>query len=332
MKSPHASRIWLLRLVPNGRYGRWLSAAGVFALLAGWQWSASLDLPPNTSVYGWALSLFFCVILAYLTPVFHFITQRTEEALDVLAPTLNLDTAQVQHLRQRIGQKSVGWVLMNTSLGVGLWLLQSLLLVGSGELMLERLVGSYARFVGSVTPLFVWLAMTCVIQALVDNARMFRRLAQGAEIDLLNPHTLKPFGRMAVSSTLVVVGSQASFSIMWMGSQTNPWTTIPGLVATTLALLFLFIAPVWPVHRALKIAKNNEYARLSRRISEQADRARGDYAALAPLLAYRREISSTSEWPLDLNLLTRLGLYLVIVPLTWIGAALIENLVDIFIA
>jgi len=53
---------------------------------------------------------------------------------------------------------------------------------------------------------------------------------------------------------------------------------------------------------------------------------------MSPLLSYRREVLGTREWPFDLGVVTRLGLYLVIVPLTWIGAALIENVVDLFIA
>ena len=44
--------------------------------------------------------------------------------------------------------------------------------------------------------------------------------------------------------------------------------------------------------------------------------------------AYRREIAQASTWPFDSSNLTRLLFYLIIPPLTWAGAALIENLVD----
>ena len=49
---------------------------------------------------------------------------------------------------------------------------------------------------------------------------------------------------------------------------------------------------------------------------------------LSPLLSYRREIAGVSTWPFDMGNLTTLMLYLIIPPVTWIGAALIENLVD----
>jgi hypothetical protein len=185
----------------------------------------------------------------------------------------------------------------------------------------------------SVGPLLVWVSMTCAVHGLVDNARLFRRLTSQVHIDLLDTRTLTPFGHMAVSSTLMVIGSQASFSIMWLDAGTDPWTTIPGLIPTTAALAFLFVAPVWPIHNALKATKRAELARLQTQINAARDVCEDEhnYASLAPLLAYRREILSIHEWPFDLSIMARLSLYLVIVPLTWIGAALIENLVDVFV-
>ena len=49
---------------------------------------------------------------------------------------------------------------------------------------------------------------------------------------------------------------------------------------------------------------------------------------LAPLLGYRREVAQVSTWPFDGSNVTRLLFYMIIPPLTWAGAALIENLVD----
>ena len=48
---------------------------------------------------------------------------------------------------------------------------------------------------------------------------------------------------------------------------------------------------------------------------------------LVPLLNYRREIVQVSTWPFDVGNMTRLAFYLIIPPLTWAGAALIENVV-----
>jgi hypothetical protein len=54
----------------------------------------------------------------------------------------------------------------------------------------------------------------------------------------------------------------------------------------------------------------------------------GELDAVNRLLLYRREVQQVSEWPFDMLALTRLGLYLILPPLTWVAAALIENMVD----
>ena len=324
-------KLWLLRLVPNVKLGRWWCAAALFAIFFSWLYGARfVSGAPNTLT--WAIGIFFCVMVAYITAVFHFITARTEEAFDELAPHLDLEADVLAKLRAGISQKPAAWVLVNISAAVAMWLLQSWLLSGSGAAMVGTLTAGFAHFTSAAAPLLVWLTTTCAVHGLVDNARLFRRLTNSVSIDLLDTRALMPFGRMAVSSTLMVFGSMAAMGIMWVGPTTNPWTTIPGLVPLTGALIFLFLAPVWPLHQRLKSAKRQELARLQDKINAERTGGPASYETLAPLLSFRREILHTHEWPFDISIMTRFGLYVFIVPLTWIGAALIENVVDVFVA
>ncbi len=320
----------MLQLVPKVRFGRWWSAAGLFFTIASLLGLADF-LTQGEQSYSWPFALFFSAIIAYIAPVFHFITQRTEEALDELTPHLSLRPEQVNEMRLGISRKSTAWFIRNIALGTGMWLLQSRLMADSPEAMIQQISASAGHFMSIVVPLFVWLTMICALGALMDNARLFRRLSKEVDIDLFDPGALTPFGRMAVSSTLMVIGTQASFSIMWLESGANPWTTIPPVIVTSVVLLYLLVAPVWPIHQALKSTKREEVALLDAKIKTQRDRDKKDYTALTPLLVYRREVLGAREWPFDLSIMARFGLYLVIVPLSWIGAALIENLVDLFV-
>ena len=281
----------------------------------------------------WPAALFFCAILAYIIPIFHYITRRTEAAFVELAPFVSAERETIARWQSGISHKSGQWFFIYTLLGVGLWLLQSWMLTGGFSIMMESIVGDTISLVMAFAPLPVWLVMTWVTVALIDNARLFRKLAARISVDLLDASRVKPFGRMAVSSTLIVIGAQALFPIMWLGADTDPWTTIPGLAFTTLPLIYLFAAATWPVHRALHNAKLRELQLLQERISglrrEGSDVASDP--ALTSLLVYRREVAEAAEWPFDISIVARFGLYLVIVPLTWIGAALIENVVDLFI-
>jgi hypothetical protein len=291
----------------------------------------SLD-PNGTQRYGWPLAIFFCAVIAYVIPVFHLITEHTVKAFDDLAPYLTLDTATCSRMRSSISHKSRSWLIVTLAIATSLWHFQGWLLQGGINAMMYQLTSSPSSFLNAVIPLLVWLTMTTAITCLVQNARIFRQLTFNIDIDLLNTNALTPVGRMAVSSTLMVIGSQASFSIMWLGGSANPWTTIPGLLTTSAALVYLMVAPVWPLHKALKQAKAQEIALVQSQINTYTQRKIPDYADITSLLTYRREISSIHEWPLDISVIARLVLYLVIVPLTWVGAALIEKAVDLFVS
>lgn len=333
--SDRRGSLWLLHLVPAVRGGRWIAAALALALTLPVFWAAGAFERLFVPGGAWATAFFFSAILAYITPVFHFVTERTEEAFDALTERLRMDSAELTAARAGIRGKSGVFVLRMASYAVIVWLAQSWLLTGSFGRMSESLTEGVLSFVMSSAPLAVWLFMITAIAAIVDNARLFRRLADRVEIELLDPESLTPFGYMAASSILVLVGAIASLPIMWLGGAPDPWTTIPGLVLLLGALVSIVMASLWPVHRVLRDARRAELRRVQARIDALADDARAwdahALSALAPLLVYRREIASLREWPLDLGVLTRFGLYLFIVPMTWVGAALIEYVVGFFI-
>jgi hypothetical protein len=53
--------------------------------------------------------------------------------------------------------------------------------------------------------------------------------------------------------------------------------------------------------------------------------------AIAQKAAGRREVQLVSTWPFDGTNLLRIAFYLLLIPLTWVGAALVENLVELFL-
>jgi hypothetical protein len=110
--------------------------------------------------------------------------------------------------------------------------------------------------------------------------------------------------------------------------------SLPGAIATSVPLLAIFFIPVWPLHRRLAAMKKQQLATLNDQI-EKCLEGPGEITQkvetlgrITPLLTYRREITDVSTWPIDLGNVTRFSFYLVLVPLTWVAATLIENMVD----
>ncbi len=332
MNSQADGRIWLLRLVLPGRWGRWLTSLLIFSCMflllgSGGVWT---DVLPEAARASRGTSLFFCVILAYIIPIFHFICERSQSALCALTPVLDLEVEQIALREAALVHKSRRWSLMVLSIGFLAGIAHSALLRSAvSATPTPSTIGP--AVVTVISTVAIWLVMTTVIAALVHNASLFAHLSKNLKFDLLNTHALKPFATVAVISTLAMIGAQAAFPLMLMEGEISALTYLPGLVATAGPMLLMLFLPIWPVHRLLAAKKRKTLDDLTRQIvnaPQLTDDQQTALAVLNPLLAFRREIMQVPEWPFDVGLLARLLLYLILPPLTWVGAALVENLVD----
>ena len=93
------------------------------------------------------------------------------------------------------------------------------------------------------------------------------------------------------------------------------------------AAIGLFLLPLWGVRGNIRDRKAERVAALQAKL-EAADH--DDVAALEAVTAHIDRLRGLSNWPVDLRLATRIFAYVIIPPLAWVGAALVENLVDRF--
>lgn len=313
--------------------GRWLLGAVILTVLLGVFWACGVFDRQTTGV-PWGPPLFFSVLIAYIVPIFGYISERTAAALDVLAPVLDATPAQQREWQRRIFVKPVRWFVAVMLIGLASGLAHNLLLYGSVGAAVAEAVASLPGGALVAGTLLVWIVLTMVVAGLLDNALLLNRLAHRARVQPFDTRRLRPFATVSVISTLALIGAQAAFPVMTLEGGVDPLAYIPGLLATGLPMLIIAALPVWPVHRRLAAAKRRMLTELNEHICTlplpQAERPES-VAQLAPLLTYRREVALMSEWPFDVNVVARLGLYLIIPPLTWVGAALIEHLVETFL-
>jgi hypothetical protein len=315
-------------LVPKIRFGRWLTAFLLFALLyVAFRWARVFQ---ESDEAGQAAALFFSVIVAYIVPVYHLITENTLAAFRELESELIAEPDQIQAWRDRIAHKSAQWTWSTLVLGAAAGLGHNVLLAGSPTVLLQRLMSSLPAVAIALGVELVWVVMVFAVAALLDNARLFNRLSTHTRIHLLDPSPLTAFARVAVASTLALIGAQASFPLLWVSPTSSAAEMIPGLLATATPMFFLFILPIWPIHRAIAAAKSNELKRINARLrsNRRVDESVTNYAQLNELLTYRREITEVSEWPFNASVTTRLVFYLVIPPLTWVAAGLINVIIE----
>jgi len=326
-------RIWMLLLVPPVPCGRWWAALAFLLAGSAVYGVAGVLLARNPAYSGsfpWSIPLFFVCAVAYIVPMFHYITMRTHKALDDLGPYI-VSPQRLAELHEAIDHRPTRWIVRTTVLSTGLWLLQSRLLAGSWESMWLQVTSGYASLVFVLGPLLVWLTMVAAMSALVQNALTFRRLVPQLDSDIFEPDSYMPIGRMAVTSTSVALGGMALMSLMWLGGPIDWWTTLPALIIFAPLVVLLLLLPVLPMHRKLLAQRRvamDEAQHALREARRSKDPDETSIAHQAAALSMRREVAELSAWPLDVGTVARFLSYSVIVPLTWAGAALIEMAVN----
>ncbi len=282
--------------------------------------------------------LFFSLILAYIIPVFSFITAKLQEALTELRPVLDIDEQTFEQTRASLQSVSAGYTALCLLAGTLAGLAHMTFIRGSVDGFVVATLTSVTGLMSILGALLVWIVMTTVVAMLIRQTRLFARLGRrNARVSLLNTYRLLPFGRVSISTSLALIGALAFFPLISLKNGFNLAESLPGIIAILVPLLVLFIIPTWPVHRRLAQMKERELVALNTRIEACHDAA-GEvgletrrFEQLVALLNYRREIAQVSTWPFDVGNMTRLALYLIIPPLTWTGGALMENIVNMLL-
>jgi hypothetical protein len=324
--------LWPHRLVFNFAYGRWCT----FFVLFGSIFFLFYLVDALSSIREEAIPLFFCFVIAYIIPASHYVSAQTLAAFDSLKPVLDLDETELAAIHDSLVGVSAKSQMQTLAIGILAGFGHDYLLLRSDLGMMEAVQSLDGRNITFLLiTIFIWVLLTAVIFFLRNSVRVFARLAKDhVRVDLLNGASLRAFSRVAVYSTLILMGALAGFPLLMLETDTNYVTVVPGFLTIFLSMLFIFLVPLLPIRKRIKNAKAHELESIQKRINQLTQGGdnlvenKETLSQLQPLLDYRREIQHVAEWPFDSPALFRLLFYIFIPPLTWVGAALIERLVD----
>jgi len=185
------------------------------------------------------------------------------------------------------------------------------------------------------TSLFVW-AVFVLLGADLRVTRSYYYAGKNLlEIDLLNVQSMSAFARRGLRSALTWVVFSVIFSLFWLGEGTAARQNIFLLVATLAMATGAFIFPLIGVRSNILAVKNSELDRLRAEIRVErksimkpisADRTTSP--RLANLIAYYQLVERAREWPIDAVNILKFCLYMLIGLGSWLGAAIVERLLD----
>lgn len=291
-------------------------SATTYALSFGSEGSCCWENVPQM----WGSALTFILIPAYLMAAFPYLYRShrdTVRSLKSLVPDVQTFDLALADTSDRV---AVGAALAGALFG----LLQfAAVLFGDGYEI--NPIPDYSLIVGNV---LLWSIVASITAGRLRDALAMRRLGRQLHIDLYDLAQIRPIGRAAVRDVLVVMGALAFMPLQSLDAEFRWVNYQTGLAVGLVSSMLLFYLPMAGVRTAVQAAKEHRIGVLQAAI-DSADRDR--VADLEALVAHRERMLHLSTWPVDLSILSRVGLYLIIPPLAWVGAALVETLVQGYI-
>jgi hypothetical protein len=152
------------------------------------------------------------------------------------------------------------------------------------------------------------------------------------QLNLLEPEALRPFTQHGVQSALLVVimmSVMAPVAIQPGGGVVG--AAVNSLLMVSLAVSAL-ILPLRGIHQRIRAQKQQELEIIRRQIHREKEvlfvEASTIDNRLTAFLAMESRIERVDEWPFDVGSLSRVAFYLVLGLGSWVGAALVERVME----
>jgi hypothetical protein len=166
----------------------------------------------------------------------------------------------------------------------------------------------------------------------VWNATSISRTAQSiSHIDLLDTSLISPYAQQGVRSSLLAIVALSISANLWLDPNSPTLGTVSSLIMLVAASALALVLPTWGIHKRLKAAKQMELLRVRQAIATRRDpqtRTVDDAHQLRADLAMEARLEEVSEWPFDAGSYGRVALYVFLGFGSWIGAALVERLLE----
>jgi hypothetical protein len=194
------------------------------------------------------------------------------------------------------------------------------------------LAGNGAMISIFIGQLLVWVCVGFLLSIRLYVGKLFYHLGKTIKVSIFEQSSLEPFARVGMLDVVIVVGGLAIAVVQSIDAQFRIENYTTALLVAVPAGTALLVRPMWSLHKRLAQRKQKLLEEVGLQIgmaSEQSNAA--DMTLLESLLQRRERVKAINTWPLDVAIWRRLFFYVLIPPLAWSGAALVEVLIDKFL-
>ncbi len=275
------------------------------------------------------------LLTAYVASAYAFLLMTARKATDDLAPVAR-HAPEWQTIVDRVGTHR-GWVLLFvgavSSLVIG---------VGATNMTTPEEVRtwhlqswSYDTYWQRSTTLIMCWWMGCLGYVIVVESIRLSRLSDTiTSVDLLDLLPYRPLLRQGLTNALLVFGLVSLVSLFVVESRYGPmlvgaWTG--GVIFAWISLMF----PLRGIRRKIKLAKQQELDWCKSTLKTARDELKsgvGEQYSITEIATYRTMIENVRNWPFDNSTLARFALFLLIPLGSWLGGAVVERGLDLFLS
>lgn len=185
----------------------------------------------------------------------------------------------------------------------------------------------------SAGQMFLWLLIGVALVIGFKASSGFRRLGEVVHFELFRLDRLKPLARSGLLDMLVIAGALAFTPLQSLDAEFRWYNYQFGLLVAGVASILLVVWPLWPIHVRIRAEKRRRIAAIDAQIAAAGEpTTRAETVELETLLSHRDRLVGLRAWLFSTDLVSRFLLYLIIPPLAWVGAAIVERAVDLFLA
>lgn len=172
----------------------------------------------------------------------------------------------------------------------------------------------------------LWIVVVQTAVRGINTSRILYRLgAQFARVDLYQLDRLLPFAKFGTFSFMVVAVALGLTALQALDAEFRAGNFVFALAFGIPVGAANLLLPLVGIRRSVRCKKQQTLAELDAAIGvANRDLEVGPVEHLDHLVSLRNHVARAREWPLNTTALSRVGLYIVIPPFAWTGAALIE--------
>lgn len=261
----------------------------------------------------------FALLPPYLWLMAILMHHRAQEAVNALSPIADLqDTQRVLLRLNRVSLWGIPFVLFSLVFGAF-----------QNELFItEMIAGADFEFIDIAFVcgnILLWFSVGLLLVWRLPVGFALSQFAHRLNLDIYRLDVLRPMARVATTDVLTVAGAMAFMPMQSLDAEFRIENYGAGLLVGVCSAIALFLLPLWGLRS--NIAKRKA-ARVEELRAQLADVDRSDIRKLEPISAHIVRVEDTPSLPIDTQVVARVFAYVIIPPLAWVAAALVENLID----